>query len=284
MHGINGQPFIPRPPRRPRSRLVCALAALIAAATIGVLLTADRARAVDGLPPTIGLVVTGVTDTTIGLRWSPAGDAAAHPVEIGWQDEDTPKGSRTWHGTYPAGTDHITLTNLLPGHRHWIYVSVENPAGGMSFAGQSLTVTTDPPPAPAKPAPAVTVTPPAVTVTADVTPPSRVSHAVTPRPTATCQPRSLATRTSGTLTRRDTRRLTIKGTIVYWTPAGWQGVPSSDPVLTVQRLEHGHWRNIRTLTTGRAWTITAPKATYRLAFVGTCDQPAAPSASRPVTR
>ncbi len=84
-------------------------------------------------PPSISAPsVSNVTDTTALIRWTITG---SRKVIIGWQDETSPKGSVTWEGLYPSGTERLTLTGLQPGHTYWCYVALD---GASPISGGSV--------------------------------------------------------------------------------------------------------------------------------------------------
>lgn len=225
------------------------------ALVLGVAVVAPDAQASPGATT---LVATAVTQTTIATEWQIADQHS--PVIIGWQDESSPKGSSTWEGRYPAGTNRLTLTNLAPAHRYWIYVTLDSPG----YEPTSTTVTTSIAPA---------VQPAAVKpVTAPSTPP------------ATCASKTLASRTTAAAARASLTQIRVSGFVSYWTPAGWQPAPSVDYVLTVQRRTGATWAKVTTIKPGRAQIVTAKRGTYRLAFTGVCNQPVASSASAPFTK
>lgn len=229
------------------ARATAALSAVVLGLSI---LAGSTAPAHAATPGAMLLVSHGITDTTISVGWQDAD--ASTPVTIGWQDESSPNGSSTWEGHYPAATDHLTLTNLTAAHTYWVYVTLDG-AGYVPTSSRFTTAT----------APARTVAPPS-------------------RPT--CQPRRLATKTA-IAAARSGQYLRVGGFTSYWTLAGWQPAPSLDYRLTLQRKAGPTWTAVTAITPGsRPSLVTTPRGTYRLAFLGACSLPGAPSSSVALTR
>lgn len=240
----------------------------IALVTLVGLLVAPGAKA-NGAPTVENMTITGGI-RSLTVTWSPP--ITEYPDA--WQfligsNRATEPFAEPDQGAVVYGYSH-TITGLEPGtnYRVWIVAT-----GADNHSGIPVTRfgTTTPAVQPAVAAP-VAVKPGA---------PAPIGRAAASR----CAFPGLATRTTITKATRATRsRLRLSGSTSYWTPAGWQGAPSSDYRLTVQRLNRGRWGYVTRIVPGRATTIGATRGTYRLAFPGICSQPVAPSASRAVTR
>jgi hypothetical protein len=111
--------------------------------------------------------------------------------------------------------------------------------------------------------------------------PTRTTSGPTPS-TPTCRPATTATVTTATIRRYDPRRIAARGEVSAWTPTGWRPLPPADYLLTLQKLVGSTWTYVTRIKPRTSTYVFGAAGTYRLAFPGVCDQPAAPSVSKNV--